>query len=152
SGDFGHDKTYSHTFTRPGHYPYYCILHGNPGKGMVGVIVVGGSSGDSDDDASTASTPQKQQRAQKPHATLRLPEDYPTISIAVKAAKPDDLVSIGPGVYREAVIVNNSNITIRGRDRNAVIMDGNFALPNAFQVTADNVIIENMTARHYKSN
>ena len=157
SGDFEHGRTYSHVFTRPGRYPYYCIFHGNPGKGMAGVIIVDGTSGNtaekregSSDSASTTTT----QRAipQMPHATLRVPEDYPTISEAVKAARPDDLVSIGPGVYHEAVIVNNAGITIRGRDRNTVIMDGDFVLPNAFQITAENVIIENMTARHYKSN
>jgi plastocyanin len=32
--------TYSHVFTAPGEYPYYCSLHGTPTAGMVGVIVV----------------------------------------------------------------------------------------------------------------
>lgn len=34
-------KSYSHTFTRPGRYPYHCVLHGSEGGvGMSGVIVV----------------------------------------------------------------------------------------------------------------
>jgi len=31
---------YSHVFLEPGVYPYYCSIHGVPGKGMYGVIVV----------------------------------------------------------------------------------------------------------------
>ena len=91
------------------------------------------------------------------HAILRVPEDYSTIQAAVNAAVPGDLVSIGPstnpdGAYHEAVTVKNPNITIRGRDRNTVILDGLFKLDNAFEVHANNVVIENMTARHYTDN
>ena len=32
--------TYSHVFLEAGVYPYYCSIHGVPGKGMYGVIVV----------------------------------------------------------------------------------------------------------------
>lgn len=31
---------YSHVFLEPGVYPYYCSIHGVPGKGMYGVVVV----------------------------------------------------------------------------------------------------------------
>ena len=31
---------YSHVFLEPGSYPYYCSIHGVPGKGMYGVVVV----------------------------------------------------------------------------------------------------------------
>lgn len=31
---------YSHVFLEPGTYPYYCSIHGVPGKGMYGVVVV----------------------------------------------------------------------------------------------------------------
>ena len=41
SGLFGSGKTFSHTFTIPGTYPYYCIPHGAPGRtGMAGTVVV----------------------------------------------------------------------------------------------------------------
>jgi len=43
-------------------------------------------------------------------------------------------------------------LTIRGRNRNTVILDGNFTMPNGFLVTADNVVLENMTVRHYVGN
>ena len=33
--------SYSHTFLRPGRYPYHCVLHGSEGGvGMAGVIIV----------------------------------------------------------------------------------------------------------------
>lgn len=31
---------YSHVFLEPGVYPYYCSIHGVPGKGMYGVVTV----------------------------------------------------------------------------------------------------------------
>ncbi len=91
------------------------------------------------------------------YAILRVPEVYSTIQAAVDAAKPGDLVSIGPGTspdgaYHEAVTVKTANITIRGRDRNRVILDGRFKLDDGFEVLANNVVLENMTARHYSDN
>jgi hypothetical protein len=83
---------------------------------------------------------------------LRVPEDYLTISAAVKAAKPGDLISVAPGIYHETVIVHTPDLTIRGRNRNTVILDGNFTLPNGFLVTANDVVLENMTVRHYVGN
>ncbi len=92
-----------------------------------------------------------------PAATLRVPEDYATIQAAVNAAKAGDLVSIGPspnadGAYHESVTVKTPDITIRGRDRNTVILDGQYKLNDGFEVLANNVVIENMTARHYTGN
>ena len=40
--DFESGDTYSHVFTEPGEYPYYCTIHGTKTKGMVGKIVVKG--------------------------------------------------------------------------------------------------------------
>ena len=75
----------------------------------------------------------------------------------MNAAVPGDLISIGPsnnpdGTYHESVRVKTPNITIRGRDRNKVILDGQYNLDDGFEVLADNVVIENMTARHFEGN
>src|SRR5258708_21167771 len=87
-------------------------------------------------------------------AVLHVPEQYATVQAAVSAARAGDMISIAPGIYHEAVTVRIPDLTIRGRDRNSVIMDGNFKLSNAFEVVegADGVVIENMTARHYSGN
>ncbi|HEU0027388.1 MAG TPA: right-handed parallel beta-helix repeat-containing protein, partial [Ktedonobacterales bacterium] len=52
----------------------------------------------------------------------------------------------------EAVKVCTADITIRGEDRNSVVLDGQSKMTNGFTVLADNVIIENMTAHHYAGN
>jgi hypothetical protein len=85
--------------------------------------------------------------------TIRVPEDQATIQGAVNAAEPGDLVLIGPGVYHEAVRVLTPYLTIRGIDRNRVILDGDLMLPNGIHVIeADGVVVENLTARHYRVN
>jgi nitrous oxidase accessory protein NosD len=84
------------------------------------------------------------------YRTLRVPDDYPGIQSAVDGAEAGDLVLIKPGVYRESVEVETENLTIRGLDRNDVILDGEFEQDEGFRVLADGVAIENITARHYR--
>jgi plastocyanin len=137
-------------FRAPGVYPFYCSYHATPdGKaGMVGVIVVGDAS-------YTPPTPSGGVRAAVTAATgttRHVPQDYPTIQNAVDAADPGDLVLIAPGVYREEVFVTTPSVTLRGADRNSVILDGNFSAGTGVMVGADGVAIENMTARNYTLN
>src|SRR6266516_3786159 len=152
SGIFASGAQYTHTFTRPGHYPYYCTLHGGiGGSGMAGVIIVDAPS------SNTTSPDIKMRPPKAPRAILRVPETYFTIQAAVDASKPGDFVSIAPsanpdGTYHEAVMVKTPNISIRGRDRNNVILDGQYKLDDVFEVVANDVVIENMTARHYIGN
>ena len=83
----------------------------------------------------------------------RVPADYPTIQEAVDAADPGDLVLISPGIYNEAVNVATDELTIRGLDRNEVILDGEFELENGIRVLgASGVAVENMTAINYTVN
>ncbi len=83
---------------------------------------------------------------------IHVPADYPTIQAAVDAAQANDLILIAPGVYHEAVKVCTADLTIRGEDRNGVILDGQSKLTNGFTVLADNTVLENMTAHHYLGN
>jgi plastocyanin len=152
SGLFNPGAQYSHTYTKPGSYSYYCTLHGGPGgSGMAGVIIVDTSS------SRVVTADNIVQPTTPPHAILKVPEQYSTIQAAVNAAVPGDLVSIGTsknpdGTYHESVRVKTAGITIRGRDRNKVILDGQYKLDDGFEVLADNVVIENMTARHFVGN
>lgn len=113
------------------------------------VLVAGCSSGGAADDASTGST---EAGSEGSGATVRVPDDHPTIQAAVSAAEAGDLVLIAPGVYEEAVDVETENLTIRGLDRNDVILEGGFERENGIRVLADGVSVENMTARNFTTN
>lgn len=85
--------------------------------------------------------------------TRRVPADYSTIQSAVDAADPGDLVLIDRGTYREAVSVTTPGITIRGVDRNEVVIDGEFERGNGIEVLfADGVSIENLTSMNHTVN
>ena len=101
-----------------------------------------------DEPASTDATPTTELSS----ATIRVPEDHDTIQAAVDAASPGDLVLIAPGTYEEAVDVETEDLTLRGLDRNDVVLDGGFVLENGIRVLADGVAVENMTARNYTTN
>ena len=82
-----------------------------------------------------------------------VPGEYPTIQAAVDAAADGDLVLIAPGVYSEAVDVSTNNLTIRGLDRDGVVLDGELELDNGIRVLgASGVAVENLTAQNYTAN
>jgi hypothetical protein len=86
-------------------------------------------------------------------STINVPDDQPTITKAVAAAKAGDLILVAPGTYKESVNVETDNLVIRGLDRNKVVLDGGFKLENGIRVTgANGVVVENMTAKNYTSN
>ncbi len=114
---------------------------------LAGVLAVSGC-GD-DDSGGTSGTGEVESSG----TTRHVPGDHATIQAAVDAADPGDLVLVEPGVYDESVDVATAEVTIRGTDRNEVILDGGFELDNGIRVVgADGVAVENMTARNYTSN
>jgi hypothetical protein len=119
------------------------------GAALAALALVASACSSDDDPATTDTT---EDGGEPSGATIRVPEDHDTIQAAVDAAAPGDLVLIGPGTYEEAVDVETENLTIRGLDRNEVILDGGFELENGIRVLADGVAIENMTARNYTTN
>ena len=104
------------------------------------------------DSNSKAST--KDETGSESSTVLNVPKDYKTIQAAVDASEEGSLILIDEGTYKEAVdVAGKPNITIRGVDRNKVILDGEFKLENGIRVLeTDGVVLENMTARNYLSN
>jgi hypothetical protein len=84
--------------------------------------------------------------------TIRVPKDQPTIQDGVDAASSGDLVLVGEGTYEEAVTVTTPGITLRGVDRNRVVLDGGAERKNGVYVTADGVAVENLTVRLFQAN
>jgi hypothetical protein len=82
-----------------------------------------------------------------------VPGEYPTIQAAVDASEPGDLILIEAGVYRESVDVRTPGVTIRGVDRNEVIIDGEFDRANGVQALfTDGVVVENLTTMNHTLN
>jgi len=138
---------------------------------LVALASCGGSDGNSTDvvgtdasistDATADSAPEQTDAPMATDAVntgaedgvLAVPEEFDTIQDAVDAASPGDLVLISPGVYNEAVNVTTDEITIRGLDRNEVVLDGQFELDNGVRVLgASGVAVENLTAQNYTNN
>jgi plastocyanin len=150
SADLAPGETYERAFEAAGAFAYHCSLHGAPGVGMTGVIVVGDAPIPG---AASDVGPGREQPPSLPGATIRVPRDAPTIQAAVDRAEPGGLVLIAPGVYEEAVLVTTPFLTIRGVDRNRTILDGGFARDTGIQIVdADGVTVENLTVRDYVLN
>jgi len=101
--------------------------------------------------ATTADAPSTS--AASADGVLNVPADFDSIQAAVDAAAPGDLILIAPGTYNEAVDVGTDELTIRGLDRDTVILDGEFELDNAIRVLgAQDVAVENLTTVNYTNN
>jgi plastocyanin len=152
--DFIPGDEYSRVFDTPGTYAYYCSLHGTPDAGMIGEIVVLPADGDapaeSDDPTGTDAPTGDDESELTADGVLDVPEEFASITEAVDASQPGDLVLIAPGVYNEAVDVTTDEVTIRGLDRNEVILDGEFELENGVRILgANGVAVENLTVQNY---
>jgi len=141
-------------FSEPGVFAFTCTLHGSPGGiGMTGVVVVGDVPLPARLGAAFGVGPGRETPPAGPGVTIRVPGDAPSIQEAVSDAEPGDLVLVAPGVYHESVLVRTPFLTIRGEDRDATILDGEFKRANGIAVfEADGVAVENLTARHFELN
>jgi len=75
-----------------------------------------------------------------------VPDDYPTIRGAIKAAAPGDTVYVRAGTYYELVFVDKA-ISLIGESRETTIIDAPWE-GNVITVTSDNVIVAGFTARN----
>ena len=153
SGILENGQSFDWVLTEPGTYAYYCRLHGAPGGiGMSGIILVGDVPLPAGDGAGGVG-PGREPVPEAPGTTIRVPADAPTIQEGVNRASPGDLVLVAPGTYPESVLVRTPYLTIRGEDRNAVVLDGERKRANGIHVVeADGVVLENMTAHGYQLN
>jgi hypothetical protein len=87
-------------------------------------------------------------------AVIQVPQDQPTVEAAIDASTPGTLILLDRGEYPGGVVVpeEKPGITIRGVDRNEVVFHGHDQRLNAIEIEADNVTLENMTARNYTGN
>ncbi|CAN5712605.1 hypothetical protein BH24ACT4_BH24ACT4_14050 [soil metagenome] len=107
----------------------------------------------SDDDSGSSDTSEGGGSGESVAGALLVPQDFDTIQAAVDAAEEGELILIDEGTYAEAVDVTTPDITIRGVDRNKVVLDGGFELENGIRVLdTAGVVVENMTAHSYLSN
>lgn len=78
--------TFSHTFTTPGSYPYYCTLHSVPGGTMMnGVVQVTGAGATATPTVPASSTPTSTPTVESPTAT---PTPTSTPKVAPPTATP----------------------------------------------------------------
>jgi nitrous oxidase accessory protein NosD len=85
-------------------------------------------------------------------SVVRVPEDVATIRGAIDAVADGGLVLIGPGTYTETVEIDKPDVTLRGSDRNAVVIDGEGLRSNGIEVIADGVRVQNLTVRNHTFN
>lgn len=76
---------------------------------------------------------------------VRVPEDAPTLGKALESVAEDGLVLVGPGTYPEKVLVDVPGVTIRGTNRNEVVVTGEGRRTSGIVVIADGVTVENLT-------
>ncbi len=73
---------------------------------------------------------------------------------AIDLAKPGDTIVLDSGVYPGGIVVPPAkhDITIRGIDRNTVVLDGADTRRNGIVVRADGVAVLDMSAHNFLDN
>lgn len=85
---------------------------------------------------------------------IRVPDDAPTLQLAIARAEAGDTILLARGTYPggNVVPVAKHDITIRGADRNAVVLDGADRRKDGILVRADGVSILNLSAHNFLRN
>jgi hypothetical protein len=85
---------------------------------------------------------------------IRVPDDVPTLQLAIGRAAPGDTIVLAAGTYPGGNVVprEKHDITIRGVDRNEVVLDGADRRRNGIVVHADGVSVLNLSAHNYVQN
>jgi hypothetical protein len=85
---------------------------------------------------------------------IRVPEDAATLQLAIARARPGDTIVLAPGTYPGGDVVPRAkhDITIRGADRNGVVLDGANERKHGIDVHADGVSILNLSVHDFRLN
>lgn len=111
---------------------------------VVALVAAGCSSSDDSDGGSPDASP-----SAGGAEVVRVPADAATITEAVAAVAPGGLVLIEAGTYPEAVVVDKPDVTVRGLDRNGVVVDGEGERAIGILGIADGVRVQNLTATRH---
>ncbi len=79
---------------------------------------------------------------------VEVPKDAPTLAAALGSVQPGGMILLSPGTYKEQLVIDKVDVTIRGLDRNTVVIDGEGTRPYGIVGIADGVRIENLTVRN----
>jgi hypothetical protein len=80
---------------------------------------------------------------------VRVPEDAKSLSEAVKQVEPGGMILVEKGTYRESVTIDKPDVTIRGVDRDATVIDGEGIRPYGIVGIADGVRVQNLTVKRH---
>jgi Right handed beta helix region len=85
---------------------------------------------------------------------IRVPTDAATPQQAIALARPGDSIVLEPGTYPGEYVVPKAkhDLTIRGADRNRVVLDGEDRRKNGILVRAAGVSILNLSAHNFLDN
>jgi hypothetical protein len=85
---------------------------------------------------------------------IDVPGDVPTLEQAIARAQPGDTIVLAAGTYPGGNVVPPAkhDITIRGADRNGVVLDGANRRRHGIVVHADGVSILNLSVHDFKLN
>jgi Right handed beta helix region len=85
---------------------------------------------------------------------IHVPEDAPTLRLAIARAAPGDTIVLAAGTYPGGDVVprQKHDITIRGVDRNTVVLDGENRRKNGIIVRADGVSVLNLSVHDFRQN
>ena len=85
---------------------------------------------------------------------IHVPQDVPSLQVAIARAQPGDTIVLAIGTYPGGNVVPRAkhDITIKGVDRNQVVLDGADRRKNGIVVRADGVSILNLSAHNFLEN
>ncbi|MBO9627215.1 MAG: right-handed parallel beta-helix repeat-containing protein [Microbacterium sp.] len=84
-------------------------------------------------------------------SVVRVPEDA-SLTDAGGLVADGGVILIAPGTYTESLDVRGDDVTVRGEDRNTVILDGELTRSNGVVGTGERIAVENLTVRNFLQN